>query len=157
MPMFESGAEMKQLALVLALVCSMSFFAEAQNTGDSAARSNILSLEHAWDQALQRQDVKALADIFDSGLIYVDYDGKLMTKTDYLAWVKLDTSHLQQVVSEELIVQMFGNTAIVVGAYRATGTEGGKPFLRRGRYIDTWILEGRNWICISASATPILH
>jgi ketosteroid isomerase-like protein len=148
---------MKPLALVLTLLCSAPSVVGAQPSGDSAARSSILALEHAWDQALERQDIKGLADIFDNGVMYVDYDGKLLTKTDYLARVKLNKDNFQQVVSGDLIVQIFGSTAIAVGSYRAAGTEGGKPFVRRGRFVDTWILEGKSWICIAASTTSIQH
>lgn len=54
-------------------------------------------------------------------------------------------------------VQVIGNTAIVVGTYRAKGIEGGKPYLRRRRFIDTWLLMGEHWISNAAVATPILH
>jgi ketosteroid isomerase-like protein len=147
---------MKHLALVMAIACSALSLA-AQGIGDGAARSNILALEHAWNQALERQDVKALAEIFDNALFLVDYDGKVMTKTEYLAQLRSKDNHLQQVVTDKMIVQLFGNTATVVGTYRETGTERGKPYVRRGRYMDVWMLEGANWICIGSSATPILH
>ena len=113
---------MKHLALVMVLACATLPLAAQGGSGDGAARSNILALEHAWDQALQRQDVKALAAIFDNALLYVDYDGTVMTKTEYLARVKSNGNHLQQVVTEEMFVQLFGNTAAVVGTYRETGT-----------------------------------
>ena len=153
---YRNGAQMKHLALVVVLACATLPLAARGGSGDGAARSNILALEHAWDQALQRQDVKALAAIFDNALLYVDYDGTVMTKTEYLARVKSNGNHLQQVVTEEMFVQLFGNTAAVVGTYRETGTEHGKPYLRRGRFTDLWMLEGKNWICIASSATPIL-
>jgi ketosteroid isomerase-like protein len=120
------------------------------------ARSNILALEHAWDQAQERGDVKALSAIFDDSLVFVDYDGKVLTKAQYLDRVKLDSSHLQQIVTESMNVQMLGNTAIVVGTYRAKGVENGKPYLRRRRFIDVWMLQGELWICVAAEATPVL-
>ena len=146
---------MKNIGIVMILVCSAAMF--AQNAADSGGRANVLALEHAWDQAQERGDVKALTAIFDSSLIYVDYDGKLLTKAEYLARVKANTTHMQQIVAEEMSVQMFGNTAIVVGTYRVKGVENGKPYLRRGRFTDTWVLMGRNWICVAAGTTPILH
>jgi hypothetical protein len=54
-------------------------------------------------------------------------------------------------------VQVFGNAAIVAGTYRAKGVENGKPYVRRRRFIDTWLLLGGNWICVAAEATPILQ
>jgi ketosteroid isomerase-like protein len=147
---------MKVRVCAVLLICA-SLFVAAQNYGDSAVRSNILALEYAWDQAQERGDVKALSAIFDNALVFVDFDGKILTKTEYLARVKSDSSYLQQIVTESMSVQVFGNTAIVVGTYRAKGVEDGKPFLRRRRFVDTWMLMREHWVCVAAEATPIPH
>jgi ketosteroid isomerase-like protein len=147
---------MKVRVCAVLLICA-SLFVAAQNYGDSAVRSNILALEYAWDQAQERGDVKALSAIFDNALVFVDFDGKILTKTEYLARVKSDSSYLQQIVTESMSVQVFGNTAIVVGTYRAKGVEDGKPYLRRRRFVDTWMLMGEHWVCVAAEATPIPH
>jgi ketosteroid isomerase-like protein len=131
--------------------------ATAQDVGNSGARSNILALEYAWDQAQERGDTKALSALFDNSLIFVDYDGKVLTKPEYLARIKSDLTHTEQVVTETMDVHVLGNTAIVVGVYRVKGIEGGKPYARRRRFTDTWMLLGGNWTCIAAEATPILH
>ncbi len=148
---------MKVRVYFAVLVVAAPLFVAAQNYGDSAVRSNILALEYAWDQAQERGDVKALSAIFDNALVFVDFDGKILTKTEYLARVKSDSSYLQQIVTESMSVQVFGNTAIVVGTYRAKGVEDGKPYLRRRRFVDTWMLMGEHWVCVAAEATPIPH
>jgi ketosteroid isomerase-like protein len=127
---------MKNIGFILILVCSALLFVEGQDTSDSAGRSNILALEHAWDQALEQGDVKVLTAIFDDSLIYVDDDGKLLTKAEYMARVKANAAHMEQIVAEEMNVQMVGGTAIVVGTYRVKGVENGKPYLRRGRFTE---------------------
>ncbi|HEV3307760.1 MAG TPA: nuclear transport factor 2 family protein [Candidatus Sulfotelmatobacter sp.] len=157
MPISTYESAMKNIVIVVIVVCSSLGVAPAQNSDGSGSRSSILALEHAWDQAQENGDVKALAAIFDNALIYVDYDGKLLTKAEYMARVKANNTHIHQIVAEEMSVQMFGDTAIVVGTYRAKGIENGKPYLRRGRFTDTWILKGSNWICIAAETTPILR
>ncbi|MGB8989542.1 MAG: nuclear transport factor 2 family protein [Candidatus Sulfotelmatobacter sp.] len=148
---------MKNTLLVLVLLCSTGQSAKAQTSGESDARSNVLALEHAWDQAQERGDVKALSAIFDNSLIYVDYDGAVLNKAGYLARVRENTTHMQQIVAEEMNVQIFGTTAVVVGTYRVNGMEKGKPYLRRGRFTDVWVRTNGNWICVAAATTPILH
>jgi ketosteroid isomerase-like protein len=135
------------------LACAASLFVAAQDHNHGDAQSNILALERAWDQAQERGDIKALSALFDDSLIFVDFDGKILTKAQYLDRVKMDSSHLQQIVTESMNVQMFGNTAIVVGTYRAKGVENGKPYLRRRRFVDIWMLQGSLWICVAAEAT----
>jgi ketosteroid isomerase-like protein len=147
----------KATGLVTALVFAVLSFAAAQNNGDSSAISNILALEHAWDQAQERGDVKALAEIFDNSLVYVDFDGQVLTKTGYLERAKSNSTHMEQIISEQMSVQVFGETAIVIGSYREKGVENGKPYLRRGRFTDTWMLINRHWMCVAAGTTPIAH
>jgi len=137
------------------LACTASLLVAAQNTNHLDAQSKILALEYAWDQAQELGDIRALSAIFDNALVFVDYDGKILTKAQYLDRVKVDSSHLQQIVTESMNVQMFGNTAIVVGTYRAKGVENAKPYLRRRRFIDVWMLRGEHWICVAAEATPV--
>jgi ketosteroid isomerase-like protein len=146
---------MKRLAWIMLLACSTAVL--GQSAGDSGDKQKIIALEHAWDQALSGSDIKALSSIFDSTLIYVDYDGTLLTKAEYLLRVSENGSHVQQFVTEEMDVQMFGATAVVVGTYREKGVAKGKAYTRRGRFIDIWVLQGKNWICVASSATPILH
>src|ERR1700749_1176587 len=102
---------MKNILLVLVLLYSTGQSAKAQTSGEAGARSNVLALEHAWDQALERGDVRALSAIFDDSLIYVDYDGAVLTKAGYLARVKANTTPIQQIVAEQMNVQLFGSTA----------------------------------------------
>jgi hypothetical protein len=109
------------------------------------------------DQAQERKDAKGLSPLFEDSLIFVDYDGKLLTKADYLARVRVNSTHMQQIVSEGMNVQLFGATAIVVGTYRVKGVENVKPYSRRGRFTDTWVVKDGNWICVAAATTPILH
>ncbi|MGA7171067.1 MAG: nuclear transport factor 2 family protein, partial [Candidatus Sulfotelmatobacter sp.] len=71
--------------------------------------------------------------------------------------VKANKTHMAQIVAEDMSVQVFGNTAIAVGTYRVKGIDNGRPYLRRGRFTDTWVLMGKNWICVAAEATPILY
>jgi hypothetical protein len=60
----------------------------AQPDGEQA---RILSLENAWNQAAQQKDAAALKMLLSSDLIYVDYDGTLMNKVQYLSSVRSPT------------------------------------------------------------------
>lgn len=92
---------MKDIGFILILVCSALLFAEGQDTSESAGRSSILALEHDWDRAQEHGDVKALTGIFDDSLIHVDYDGKLLTKAKYMARVKANATHMEQIVAKK--------------------------------------------------------
>lgn len=92
---------------------------------------------------------------FDNELVYVDFDGTLMTKAEFLAHVKAGAP--SQVVTESMSVQIFGDTAIATGVYRAGEVTNGRAVWRRGRFADIWVRRKSSWICIAAQATPVLN
>lgn len=127
---------------------------QAQDADQTTVRSKILALEHAWNQAEPAKDLKALDVLFDNALIYIDFDGTLMTKSDFLARVK--AGRLQQVVTQSMAVELFGNTAIVTGIYQSREVVNGKPLVRRGRFLDAWVYKDHEWVCVAVQSTPIL-
>ena len=51
--------------------------------------------------------------------------------------------------------RVYGDAAVVTGVYRVRGTDNGKPYLRRGRFTDTWINRYGNWVCVASQFTLI--
>jgi ketosteroid isomerase-like protein len=145
----------KTVICVAVLVSAGRLAALAQGTSDADAVSKILALESAWNQAVETRDTKALNAIFDNFLVYVEHDGRVMNKAEYLATVKKAGGNPQQVTTEGMTAHIWGTTAIVTGIYRERGLHDGKPYNRRGRFIDTWIFKNRIWVCVAAQATLV--
>ena len=140
------------------LFLAISLAAVAQNRPAlDPEQTRILTLETAWNRAEEQKDAKALDGLLDSTLLYIDYDGTLMNKAQFLASVKAPSLHPEQIVNESMTAQMYGSTAIVTGVYREKGTVAGKPYQRRGRFIDTWINQNRTWRCVTSQSTLISH
>ena len=149
---------MKRAAFVAGSLFIASAFLLAQDTRDeSTQRARILALENAWNQAEQRKDARALDQLVAPTLIYIDYDGTLMDKAQFLASTKIPSLHPEQILNESTSVHMYGNAAVVTGLYTEKGTVKGKRYLRRGRFIDTWINQKGTWQCVSSQSTLISH
>ena len=123
----------------------------------SAAQSRIVALEKAWNQAYKLGDRKALDELLDDQIVIVNDDGSMQSKADFLASIKKSNSQEQQVTPESINVHVYGNSATATGVFRAKGTEGGKAYLRRERFVDTWVLRNGKWQCAAASATTVVH
>jgi ketosteroid isomerase-like protein len=122
-----------------------------------AEQTKILALENAWNQAEEHKDVKALDALLDSSLVYVDYDGSIMDKAEFIASIKAPTLHPEQIVNETMTAHVYGDNAVVTGVYREKGDKNGKPYSRRGRFTDTWVYLNRTWVCVASQSTLILH
>jgi ketosteroid isomerase-like protein len=145
----------KSAGLLLALMCAMASVVLGQD--EAAVRTKIIALEKAWNQAYKMGDTHALNDILDNQIVLINDDGSVQSKHEFLASVKATSSQEQQVAPESMTVHVFGDTAIATGVFRAKGVEGGKPYTRRERFVDTWILRDGKWICVATNATPVTH
>jgi ketosteroid isomerase-like protein len=138
---------------IAALMCLGSTAGYAQGADESGVASKLIALERVGKlQAWQSKDVKTLDAMCDDAFVYVDSDGRVMTKPEVLAYIQRVDS--LQFVAEEMTVELHGDTAIVTGLYRMKGVERGKPFGRRGRFVDTWLHKNGRWVAIASLLTP---
>jgi len=135
------------------LACVGTSGGYGQRTPESDAGSKIIALENVWNQAAQARDMKALGALLDEAFVYVDRDGKLLTKAEVLAGVEAIRGF--QVLSQSLVVHLHGDTAVVTGIYKTKGVDRGKPFVRRDRFVDTWRNKNGVWMSIASLATPV--
>lgn len=152
---------MKLACIVMILFCATVECVAAQTGPEAATKSKIVALEQLWNLAYKAGDTKALDSILDNAIVLVNDDGSVQTKAEFLASVKESvnqpSSQQQQVAPESLSVRVFGTTAIATGVMRVKGVEGGKPYTRRERFVDTWVYKGGTWVCVGTDATPVLH
>jgi ketosteroid isomerase-like protein len=141
----------------LALLCAAAVLVLAQEDADTDIQSKIIALEKAWNQAYKLGDIRALDTLLDDRIVLINDDGTVQTKAEFLAGVKPSKSQEQQVAPESMKVHVFGNTAIATGVFRAKGVEGGKPYVRRERFVDTWVYSRGKWVCVATDATPVMH
>ncbi|MGH9684445.1 MAG: nuclear transport factor 2 family protein [Candidatus Acidiferrales bacterium] len=149
---------MKIFASICFLILTTAVLLPAQNASNTSSdEARIMALETAWNQAEEHNDARAVAELLASTLAYTDYDGTFMDKTQFLASVKNSTEQNHQIVNEGVTVSIYGDAAIVTGAYRDKGTEKGKPFMRHGRFTDTWVKQNGTWLCVASTSTLIGH
>lgn len=150
---------MKKVVFLLVLFGLCAVLGGAQQaTRPSGEEGRIIALESAWDQAEQNKDASALANLLAENLVYVDYDGSISTKPQFLAQVKSPDVTGEQINNEGVTVRLYGNNvAVSTGIYRDRGVEKGKPFSRRGRFTNVWLNQNGKWECIASQSTLISH
>lgn len=146
----------RMAACLLFLVFSLP--AVAQHASDpEAEQTRILALENAWNLAEEHKDAQALDGLLADSLVYIDYDGTFMDKAQFLASVKAPSLEPEQIVNETMTAHVYGDSAVVIGVYREKGVNKGKPYLRRGRFTDTWVKLKGTWVCVASQSTLISH
>jgi ketosteroid isomerase-like protein len=151
---------MKTMLALLSAACALAAMAFAQEKtvirSSGAEEIQIKQLERAWNEAEARHDMVAVTNIVGETLSYIDFDGSIKNKAEYLKDV-LDTPYqADHLYDEGLSVNVYGDSAAVaVGVYRETGTTKGKKYVHRVRFTDTWIKQGAVWRCVASQSTLI--
>ena len=150
---------MKAVACLVVLFCMCAVLGTAQQPAKpSGEEGRIIALESAWDQAEQNKDANALANLLADNLVYVDYDGSLSNKQQFLDSIRSPDVTAEQINNEGVTVRLYNNSvAVSTGIYRDKGMEKGKPFQRRGRFTNVWLNQNGSWQCIASQSTLIAH
>lgn len=146
---------MKNFFLVGGLLLLVVALGSAQQSSDKDEGGRVLGLEKAWNHALEEKDTKALDMLLASSMISVDIDGSVQTKSEFLASIKSPDYQPSQAVTEQTSVQVYGNAAVVVGILRIKGTDKGKAYVHRERFVDTWIKTNGSWQCVATTSNLI--
>src|ERR1700733_13474791 len=110
--------------LTLTLLFSSASFAQEKATNPEEIQ--IRQLERAWNQAEASQQVNEVSKLVDDTLVYTDYDGSIMNKSEYLKWVAAPEQKADHLFDEGMTVHVYANAAVVNGIYRESGTNKGK-------------------------------
>ncbi len=125
------------------------------NSSPNADDHAVLGLELAWNQAEIHRDVRAVDSFLGPDFLRVDNRGRLMNKAAYLAQVAAPNLEPSQIFNEEMKIQRYGDTAIIVSTYREAGMENGKRTSIRGRFTDVWVRREGKWMCVASQETLI--
>lgn len=139
---------MKTLIVCLLVLVSMSAVAQSR----SNTEGKLIAMENAWNAAQREHDTKALDALVADTFINTEWDGTVENKAEFLQSIKDPSMKLTTLTNDKVSVFMYGNTAVVVGAYHAKGTKSGKPYEANGRFTDTWVQLNGKWQCVASAS-----
>ena len=147
---------MKKTCLILAIALWFVACLAAQTSSHSDEGARVLALDNSWNRALETNDIKALDLLLADTFISIDIDGSIQTKREFLASLKASGYQPpSQAVTEQSKVDVYGESAVVVGVFRTQSGRKGKSAVRRERFLDTWVNLDRTWRCVASVAVLI--
>lgn len=127
----------------------------AQTSSSSDEGAHVLALDNSWNRALETNDTKALDLLLNDTFVSVDIDGSIQTKHQFLASLKGPGYQAPaQAVTEQSNVNVYGDSAVVVGVFRTQVNRKSKA-ARRERFVDTWAKINHTWKCVASVAVLI--
>jgi len=117
--------------------------------------SQLLVLEHLWNEAQVNHDASALEALVSSRFVNTEWDGELTNKQRFLAEIRDPRFKPTSLNIQDVKMNFFRDTAVVTGIYRTQGSYQGKPYDHVGRFTDTWVQDLGKWQCV-ASHTSLM-
>jgi Domain of unknown function (DUF4440) len=152
-------------AAVLAAVACSATPAFARPPVAERTAAAVMTIEHAWLAALQRRDVRVLARILGREFIDSDWQGQVITRSQYLAYFARPVSHggprVRPKFADTNVRFLSGGTvAIVTGIVvkRPAGVSGARTASRadaaqHSRFTDVFVWRDASWQAVTGQET----
>jgi hypothetical protein len=155
----------KWLSLVLAMFCvaaSASALARQANNPPQSANSSalqqdtvrqILELERESKEASVHRDPEFSQRNLADDYLAITPLGLVVTKSDTVAARRSGQLRYDSIDISDLVVRVYGNTAVVTGRADVKGKDLGEEFNGPYRFTRVWVRRGGRWQAVSYQAT----
>jgi ketosteroid isomerase-like protein len=116
----------------------------------------VIQAERAWVEAHRRLDIAALEQLMADEYRHIQADGKVVDKAADLASYQTGDRFWEFAESDEYDVQLHGQTAVLIGRWRAKGINAGERFDYAARFISVYVKRDGRWQMVAAQSTPLL-
>jgi len=141
--------------VVMSIACGVVVFAQAGPSGTSAAEQQVRAVEDAWTAAEVRADLAALDRILAKEFVNYNEEGKQIDKKQTLAMFAAAQLHVATGHSEDMLVRIYGDVAVVTMRYLQSGTDQGRPINGDLRIMDVFVRRDGRWQCVVEQATKV--
>ena len=119
----------------------------------SPAASAVLATERRWADALVKGDVEALTRLYADDLVYVHSGGNVETKAEFLDRVRKGGLQYQKLELVDPRVRVYGEAAVVNGAFDVRVIVNGQPMNHRVIYVHVYARKDGDWRLVAHQTT----
>jgi uncharacterized protein (TIGR02246 family) len=136
----------------LLAIAPMQGQAAAQSEADVAT---LTRLERVWNDAHQRGDAKALADLFADDLEIIVPGMRAMTKADGLGVFASGRMKFDHYETSDTNVRVYDTTAVVTGRMHRARTMGDRTMDDDWRFTKVYVRRAGRWQVVSFHASNV--
>jgi len=154
------------------LLTLLIFFSFSCNEADSnkgitnkdsndKVKDELLSLERKWLDAEFALDTAYISTLMDSSFIDISIDHihnkqqALKEMYDNINAMRKDSIFLDSLKFEDVILNLYENTAVISLVTHSYKKNKGKPVEKRMRFYDVWINRNGKWKAVSSQGTTL--
>lgn len=108
----------------------------------------LLDLTHAWDEAMVKNDAEAIGSFMACDWLIVGPDGSVGDRARFLALVASGDLTHDVMTTEDPIIRVYGDTAVIIAQGTSGGTYKGASFRMRERGTSVFVKRDGRWQCV---------
>ena len=152
----------KCFALLFAVLATATAFAgqhiavhprPSADQGDQTAIREILDMERQAKEASLHRDADFTQRTLADDYVAISPLGQVTTKQDSLSVRKSGQLHYDTINVTDMVVRVYGDTAIVTARADVKGHQLGEDFSGPYRYTRVWVRRSGHWQTVSYQAT----
>src|SRR5215211_287500 len=121
----------------------------------SDVEEELLKLEKAFAEAILKNDVEGIGRLVTDDWIIIDPNGEIINRARFFEVIKSGALTHDVMESEDFLVRIYADSAVVTGVTRTKGKFMGQEFSTRERATDVFVkLDGR-WQCVLTHLTRL--
>jgi ketosteroid isomerase-like protein len=141
---------MKRTSIVAALLFSAvsSVIAEAQSEDQRAAAEAERAVRQQDQERIHAQmtaDTIALRQIYADDFLGIGPTGVVRNKSEVVADFTSHALTYQSITTSDVLVRVYGNTAVETGRSTMVGQDRGKTVPRDNRFTRVWVMKDGRW------------
>ena len=140
-------------AILALLVAGCAATSARSPTKDDATVQWLTAQADAWDKAIVAKDAAAVAANVAPDFAQIESGGAVIGRDEFVKDLLDPTLRIDPYKVEDFGVRIYGDTALLTGRIRMTGSAEGKPFSSHFRYIDVYVKRDGAWKVVSIQIT----
>ena len=121
----------------------------------AAAGDVVKAAELKRFESAVKNDLDALGKLLGDDLTYTHSTGALQTKAQLLGDLKSGKLQFKKIEPSDLLVRVFGATAIINGTAKIAVVSDGQPKDVTVRFTDAWVKRGGAWQMVAWQSTKL--
>lgn len=123
-------------------------------TTDNQIAKELRQLGRQWDKAIVDNDALEIGRFMAADWVIVGTEGGITPKPSFLDYVKSGDLLHNQMDFEDIRMEIYENTAIVISKGTSSGAYKGEPFSYYEWSTNVYIKNNGYWLCVLTMLTP---
>ena len=134
----------------------VSGFLSPGSSTQANAEQEIEKLTTQYEYGIRLREASVHERLFAADYTYTPGNGNFMNRASHIAFTTSGTASVGTLLSEDRLVRLYGDTAVVTGRWVFTGNRGEQAVSRQGiRYLLVFAKRDGRWQIVAEQRTPL--